>query len=262
MRIIHIINPVKVDSSSDLFVAQPITFESFRIARESCTGVEVLQCTTQFEEDRAIIPSHFRITRNLKRSVADMGGPVLKRKLPLIRDILKKAYRMSKKGDYIIYTNVDIALKPEFYNWVLKIIENGMDAFIVNRRTISAHYKHPSELPEMYSEQGEKHPGYDCFIFQREMFPKMYLGNICIGAAYIGLVLYLNMNLIGDNFKEFGDESLTFHIGDDQVWKNPENNPYAAFNKKEFEKVKSKFKKRFHNVDEVIDNAFPTLRSS
>ncbi len=260
MKLIHIINPVKVGKSSDLFIAQPITFESMRLAKAESSEVTVLQCTTQFAEDREIIPNHLITTKNLRRSIADIDSKDLSRRLPFIRDILKRAYRMSKKGDYIIYTNVDIALRPNFYNWIVKTIESGCDAFIINRRTISAKYSHPSELPEMFEETGIKHPGYDCFVFKRDLFKKMELGRICIGAAYIGLVMFLNMKLLSRNFIEFGEEYLTFHIGDDQVWKNPENNPYAEYNRKEFARVKTKLNRKYQNVEEVIDTAFPSLK--
>jgi len=261
MRIIHIINPVKTSTDSDLYIAQPITFESLKIAKENYRN-DVIQCSAQFSEDLSIIPDHIKITRNLKRSVADLGNDSLNRKLPLIKDILRRAYRISKKGDYCIYTNVDIALQPEFYNWVHHKINEGLDAFIINRRTISSHYKDPSELPLMYEESGSQHPGYDCFVFRRELIKKMILENVCIGAAYIGLALFLNIKLLSKNFIEFTDEYLTFHIGDDQVWKKPENNPFAIHNKNEFDKIKRKFKKRFKNVDELIESAFPTLKSS
>jgi len=38
LKIAHIVNPVKVDISSDLYFAQPITFETMRTAREIACG--------------------------------------------------------------------------------------------------------------------------------------------------------------------------------------------------------------------------------
>lgn len=260
MKLIHIINPVKVAPTSDLYIAQPITFESFKIAKTHSENLKIIQCTAQYLEDEDIIPNSFLKTKNLKRSVIDVGVKGLKRKLPLIKDILRRGYGISRKGDYIIYSNVDIALKPHFYNWVETQINQGHDAFIINRRTISSKYTNPLELPLMFEEKGEKHPGYDCFVFKRELYKKMLLRNVCIGAVYIGLVLFLNMKLLAKNFKEFGDEHLTFHIGNDQVWRSPDNNPYANHNKAEFEKIKSKLSEKFNHVNKVLESAFPSLK--
>ncbi|MEP2934939.1 MAG: hypothetical protein ABJM06_04425 [Gilvibacter sp.] len=263
LTINHIINPVKVTERSDLFVAQPITFESMRVAKEQRSdSVGVSLCTTQYAEDRSIIPQEFIKTKDLKRSMQNIRGRQFERKLPFIKDILKRAYKQSKKGDYIVYSNVDIALQPHFYEWVAGQIKAGKDAFVINRRTISARYTSADQLPEMYLEEGEKHPGYDCFVFKRELYKKMVLGDICVGAVYIGLVLFLNMKLFANNFHEFGEEYLTFHVGNDQVWRNPENDPYASHNKQEFEKIKKKLGRSHKNIAQVIDSAFPDLKQA
>jgi hypothetical protein len=260
MKLVHIINPVKVNLGSDLYIAQPITFESFKIAKSHSEALQIIQCTAQYIEDTSIIPEFYTRTKNLKRSVANFGGPELSRKLPLIKDILKRSYKLSRRGDYIIYSNVDIALKPKFYEWVNTQIINGHDAFVINRRTISSKYTKSLELPLMFEEKGEEHPGYDCFVFKRDIFKKFILGNICVGAVYIGIALFLNMKLFAKNFKEFGDEQLTFHIGNDQVWRSPDNNPYTNHNKAEFEKIKNKLNKKFNTVDEALESAFPSVK--
>lgn len=260
MRLIHIINPVKVGPSSDLFVAQPVTFESLKLAKQRTNNLEVIQLTTQFPEDRSIIPGHLDKTKDLRRSVANLRSKELTRKLPYINDIIKRAYKKSEPGDYIIYSNVDIGVKPEFYNWIHNTIQKGTDAFVINRRTISDRFTSPAQLQEMFQEEGVRHPGYDCFVFRREIYKKMVLEKVCVGAVFIGLAIYLNMNLLSMNFEEFGDEHLTFHIGNDQVWRTSDNNPYAEHNKREFEKVKRKLAKRYDNVNQIIADAFPTLR--
>ena len=260
MKITHIINPVKVKESSDLFKAQPITFETMRKAKEFAKDiVEVNLVTTQFKEDRDIIPEFYDKTQDLERSVLDVGDFNIKRKLPLIKDILKKAVDYDRAADYIIYTNVDIALMPHFYVFVHQKIKEGFDAFVINRRTISESYT-LENLSDAYSDYGKNHPRYDCFVLKKDLFNKMVLNNICIGAVYIGLVLYVNLKLNAKKFKEFEQEHLTFHIGNDQVWKNNKNNQYKEFNEKEFEKIKKALEVRFANVTSVIDSAFPSLK--
>jgi hypothetical protein len=257
MKLLHIINPVEVAQGSDLKIAQPITFESLIKAREFSKNMNIQLVTAQYQEDLEIIPDILSKSKNLKKSVKNIGNNELTRKLPLIKDILKRAYNLSKKGDYIIYSNVDIAVMPFFYNWIEIQINLGYDAFVVNRRTISNKYKNPKELDLMYSEIGEIHPGYDCFVFKRDLYKKLILGNICVGAVYIGLALFINLKLIASKFEEFGTQHLTFHIGNDQVWRKEEHNAYAKHNQEEFEKIKLKLARKYRNVVEIVNSAFP-----
>ena len=60
-------------------------------------------------------------------------------------------------AEYLVYTNVDIALMPYFYSSVCKLIEHGLDAFVIIRRTISKQYLSVLEPPDMYTEIGQQH---------------------------------------------------------------------------------------------------------
>ena len=71
----------------------------------------------------------------------------------------------------------------------------------------------------MYAEVGEPHPGHDCFVFKRSLFPKFKLGTACIGAGRFGKVLITNLICHSDKFKVFKDKHLTFHLGDDRSHK-------------------------------------------
>ncbi|MCR4288341.1 MAG: hypothetical protein NUW09_10065, partial [Deltaproteobacteria bacterium] len=171
-KIAHIINPVKAAKTSDLFVAQPVTFETMRVAREFARGkVAVELYTAQYPEDRSFVPDGFQPTRDLDRSVMDLGSFREKRKLPLIKDILDRLYE-AVDAEYMIYTNVDIALMPHFYLAVDKFIDEGHDAFVINRRTISGRRKLVKDIPLMYAELGKPHPGHDCFVFRRDAYGK------------------------------------------------------------------------------------------
>lgn len=261
--VVHIINPVDVAESSDLFIAQPITFESLlrsRTHNKESMGIELM--TVQFSEDKKIIPTGFFIGPDLDRSIKDYSGFEDGRKLPFISDILKKSELID--ADYIIYSNVDIAVQLDFYEFVHKQILNGFDGFIINRRTISDKYKSVSELEDMYKDFGQSHPGYDCFVIKRENLEKFVLDDIIIGTAYIGLALYLNMRVFSDRFKEFGDEHKTFHIGNDQSWKQSKNNKYLEHNTQCFERIKSQLIDRFgqDSIDQILEQAFPTLSSN
>ncbi|MCP5054021.1 MAG: hypothetical protein GY940_43030, partial [bacterium] len=179
----HIVNPVKVSETSDLYIAQPITFETMKIAREACSHeINVKQFTCQYPEDRCLVPEGFTATPDLERSVLAVGEFKNPRKLPLIKDILDRLYD-NTDALYLIYTNVDIGLQPYFYPAVSAIIQQGYDAFVINRRTIPTNYKSLEEIPAMYTEIGEFHKGWDCFIFERSLYPRFQLGTACIGAG-------------------------------------------------------------------------------
>ena len=260
MRITHIINPVKVGDHSDLFHAQPVTFESMRVARDftrtSNSKVDLELVTCQFEEDLEIVPDYFHPLPNLTKSVLDFGTFKVDRKLPLISDILQAAVQYGD-WDYMIYSNSDIALMPHFYTSVVKFLEDGYDGIIINRRTISDEYKEVADLPLMFAQIGENHPGYDCFILSKSVATQMTLENVVVGAIKIGLALYLNMRVFCSHFQEIGDQHLTFHLGNDQVWKNDKFQDYRDHNSKELKKVIKSLKLKDNNVERYIKEAFP-----
>ncbi|HPF12332.1 MAG TPA: hypothetical protein PLP62_12820 [Flavobacteriaceae bacterium] len=233
LSLTHIINPVKVTTTSDLYVAQPITFETMKRAKGYVNGrVHVDLVTAQFEEDKEIIPGYFQTTPNLERSVLDIGSFQIPRKLPLLNDILERAYQFNPDADYLIYTNVDIALQPHFYDFVSQQIEKGLDAFVINRRTISK--EHSLEgLENAYKDLGEKHPGFDCFVISQAVYSKICLNKVAIGISKVGITLLANLMVFAEHFMLFEEEHLTFHIGADKVWQNPKFHDYFLHNCKE-----------------------------
>jgi hypothetical protein len=233
----HIINPVIVGRESDLFVAQPITFETIRLSREFAQGqVDVDLRSAQYYEDRPLVPSGFQKTPDLDRSVLDFGTFQVKRKLPLLKDILDRLYGATE-AEYLIYTNVDIALMPHFYIAVDRLITLGYDAFIISRRVIPKTYTHPHDIPLMAAQVGEPHVGHDCFVFKRSVYSDYFLGNVCIGAARVDEVLALNLIYHAQKFERFSDLHLTFHIGNDRVWKSASQADYFVYNESELDRV-------------------------
>lgn len=248
-RIAHVVNPVKVGEQSDLFLAQPVTFETMRRAKAFASSeVEVELFTAQYPEDHEILPNGFTVLPDLERSVLDFGEFEKKRKLPLVRDMLDRLYQASD-ADYFIYTNVDIALMPHFYLSVAKMLEQ-YDALVINRRTISK-FDSLEQLPLMYAEVGKKHPGYDCFVFSREAYAKFELENICIGAVLVDLMLYANVLGFSKNFLEAKDSDMTFHIGDDRIWDNPANRPFLLHNADQVEAAMPKLHAKLKPFDET-----------
>lgn len=233
MRIAHIINPVKVTSSSELYTAQPITFESIKVAKQFASGkVDIELFAIGYSEDEEIIPDYFHLLPPLSRSVLDFGNFAQKRKYPIFNDVLQALYQTSN-AEYLIYTNMDISLMPQFYVVVAKLIEAGSDAILINRRGIASSYKNVSDLPLMYSEFGKPHPGFDCFVFRRDILPKIILENVCLGVSFSEVALVHNLIAFAQNLKLVDDLHLTFHIGSEVM--PPLNKEFYNHNRSEYE---------------------------
>ena len=269
MRISHIINPVKVSDKSDLFIAQPITFESMRVAKQfaesAIKDLRIDLVSVQYVEDREIVPDYFTLLTDLEKSVLDFSNFEQSRKLPIINDILSRAYSFSKDSDYLIYTNVDIALMPQFYLFIYGKILSGCDSLIINRRTISQTFSQPWQLYQMYSELGKPHPGFDCFVFKRDLYPKFILGKTCIGANWIGRVMFGNLVTFSQDLQIETDAHLTFHIGDDGAWLSGKFNDFDNFNKAEAYSILEQLKSATDDVNKLRElfqvKQFMDLRS-
>lgn len=253
--IAHIIHPGIVPETSDLTIAQPITFETMRVAAEFSRGsAEVsLFAVQHHDEARVPLPACFKRTVDLHRDVTDLRPFKERRPLALMRDILDILYE-SSRAEYFIYTNVDIGLQPYFYSSVREIVERGYDAFVINRRTIPAAYTSVEEIPLMYAEVGEFHKGYDCFVFKREIYPKFILGDICIGAPWVGRALLANMVYFSTRFREFRDHHFTFHIGDSLGWRRERYSDYFQHNKKQYDSI-------FNRLETQLGALGPVWRS-
>ena len=234
MKFAHIINPVKVSVASELGIAQPITFESIRMAKDFAhSKVDVELYTICYEEDREIIPTGFIQLPNLTRSVLDLKTFSKQKKYPVLTDVLTALYNASN-ADYLIFTNMDISLMPQFYSAIAAIIENEKcDALLVNRRGISTKYKSVDELPLMYADYGKPHPGFDCFIFKRELFSKLILENICVGVSFSEVALTHNLIAFAEKLKLVDDLHLTFHLGSEVM--PPLDEEYYRHNRNEYE---------------------------
>ena len=245
LKVVHIINPVNVAKNNQLFAAQLITFESMRVAisQTKISDFEIIQCCTQYPEDVEVVPSYFHKLSNLTRSVSDINSELKVRKLPLIKDILSKTTEI-EKIDFIIYTNVDIALMPFFYDSVFEYIKEGHDFISINRRRLENKYDTAEQLPMMYAELGKSHPGFDCFIFKQSLLKKLHLDGICVGVPFLEVSLLHNLLAFSENPKIIFDKHLSFHIGMSVLAFNKDSyyqhNRHTYFNKI-YPIIKSKF---------------------
>jgi hypothetical protein len=225
LKLAHIVNPLVVTNpGSNLCYAQPVTLRSMRIARERAIEtfqVQVTHYAAFYEEDRPAVPAAFVPTPVLQRSVLDfveLPPTVEGRKLPLLRDILDRLYKAAEDADYLIYSNIDIGLRPDFYLEVARLIEEGTDAFVIGRRIVSTEFNSPDDLEKIFAHEGEPIVGFCCFVFPRAHYPDYLLDDICIGLQPVGVTLAVNMIQRAAHFQNFSAARLTFHLGDERVW--------------------------------------------
>jgi len=207
------------------------------------TNVEIEQYAVIYPEDEEVIPEGFTRTEDLDRSVLDLGKFNIERRLPLFRDIIDRLYEASD-ADYFIQTNADISLMPQFYLVVNRLIDIGHESFCINKRLIPDSYNDVDELPFMYSEIGDSHQGLDCFVFPRSVYPKIKMGNVCMGTPWSEATLATGLALYTKNFTVFKTLHLTFHIGDSRIWKPANFRDYRLHNLTEYCKVLKLLKKK------------------
>ncbi len=260
-RIAHIINPFTTPETSDLKTAQPIVWETIRIAKQFAENVikgdfHIDLYATIYSQDEGILPEGFTRTDDLTRSISSIGKFKIGRELPFVKDILNNLYEASD-ADYFIQTNSDICLMPQFYLAVNKLIDRGHDAFIINRRVIPGEYKDIEDIPIMYAEIGAPHGGCDCFVFPRKIYPAYRIGNVCMGIPWQETTLATSMAFYAEKCKMFTDAHLTFHIGDPRIWLNIDYADYRVHNTNEFAKVYKEFKKKnYHKMQHPIIKYF------
>ena len=236
MKIAHLVNPVKLDSDRDLSWQQPITYKSMKYAKEFAKNeVDVEQVACFYPEDEGMVPDGFIKTKPLEMSALDIQDFKIPRKLPLFKEMLQRLWETSD-ADYFIQTNADIGLTPHFYLLVKELIEDGNDSFCINKRILPEQLKDYS-LPVIWSSIGGGHAGHDCFVFRRDLYPILRLGNIVMGTPWSETTLITNLVAYAKNFKVFKNANATFHLGDRRVWIGHELNDYRILNTNEFARI-------------------------
>ena len=221
----HIINPFTCPENSEHGIASKITYESLRIAvgKAQSHGIHIEVNAVVLAGDEIAIKPPAKLAGHLERTIQDIRPLLPRRPFPLISDILQVGARTSN-CDYLIFTNMDIAVQPDFYLRLHEIIDNRFEPdtpFIVYRRNIPDFYNSIKQLPEMYqaSESCQVAYGYDCFVFPKSYVAQLDLGSCCIGAAHFDYLLFIALDAIsGFRAKRINDLPLTFHIGNDIAW--------------------------------------------
>jgi hypothetical protein len=94
------------------------------------------------------------------------------------------------------------------------------------------HFRSLEDLPRIFELEGAPHSGFDCFVFDRSLYPKFHMGKICVGIPFIEMIFSQNLFCYAERFQLFDRDYLTFHVGM-EIFKKRDPD-YLAFNKAEF----------------------------
>lgn len=252
MKFIHLINPFISNEINNKI--SNLTLDSIENAKKTIKydDLEIINCYTCYEEDLVLMNNrNFKQLDLLQRSIKDIHKFNKPKKFPLIFDILDTIKNID--GDYVIYTNIDINIIPNFYNEIYEYIQKGFDGFTINRVTIHTNDILNSNINDLYElvKDGEYHPGLDCFIFRKEILKDIPREDMCIGTSYFDRYIYNYVHSLSNNSVHMMKPYLTFHIGDDRNWVDAEE--YIRYNKQLYEKhtvPQCSIKSMFYDLNE------------
>jgi hypothetical protein len=244
LKIAHVINVTEINEqkrASYLHIAQPLTIKSMLIAKQvSLSLVDVELVAVRHQDENIEVPAGFSRAADIDKYAWEyidiLKKCIPKKPLPRLTDILQSLYN-SSDAEYFIYTNLDIGIRPHFYTYIKQMIEKGYDAFCINRRDLPKKNNgvllDSSKTGLIYTLEGDRHPGIDCFVFKRRIFPHLNLGHVYVGFPPVGQVLKTQVEINSKSFTWIKDEFLTFHIGHDSPWLNSENSAYFDENERQ-----------------------------
>jgi FkbM family methyltransferase len=147
----------------------------------------------QSAEDPDLTPVGFTRSSDLARDARTLGAFGVPRPLPLLFDVLDRLAEQTPPDGFMIFTNADICLKPQFYRAVRELLGNGFDALVINRRTVPPDHAFAQGSVLAQAETGLPHPGYDCFVFRRDHYERFVRNDALIGIPGVARGLLFNM---------------------------------------------------------------------
>jgi hypothetical protein len=80
-------------------------------------------------------------------------------------------------------------------------------------------------LPELEKLEGRSHGGCDCFVFLKNIIPKLKIGNVCVGYPPVGTTLWSAIKSMTRKHRHVytgggAKNAYTFHLGRDLGWRN------------------------------------------
>ncbi len=231
----HIINPYRAPIGSESARVQERTLESLSVASAFSQDVINVRYLIRADPDDGDLGPLAQILPNqsiqpLTRFSFDVGNFAIQRRLPLLSDMF--AVEVPTNADcYVIFTNMDICVTPYFYTECARLLLEGSDCMVINRRTVDKRFL-DLPLTEGFTSASKDHPGHDCFIFPASFLRKANLPDSILGIGYVFRPLLLNCILhFGERFREHRDFHLTIHFGDDMEWKDSRYADYLEYNK-------------------------------
>jgi hypothetical protein len=254
VKVSHLINTVGDSARGDLREAQRITLESIYQARQVTNPeIEVEVRAARFADEP--LPADWLVDAvQLTRSVIDVVPFPCERRLPLLADILTG---VPSDSDLVVFTNIDIAVQPHFYELLVDLHARGYDAFTINRRTVLPRNGSSDGLAWFTTQPGMAHWGTDCFVFVPSIAPQIDVGQVCLGVGAMAKALLFNLRLLVHRFRVFADLHATFHVGDDRIWRSSAFSDLTRHNDREVCDVVRRLSERFdsHTVAQL-----PTVR--
>jgi hypothetical protein len=233
VRFTHILNPYRAQTQRARAI-QELTFETIRIATLAAAASVKVRCIcVTFPDEIDIVPADFLAAGTLTRTVADVAAFQVHRRMPLVFDILDSGVALVEAPgceDFIIFSNMDIHLQPNFYLVVWDFIKAGYDVIDVHRRLIPEYEPSSHKLPLMFAEQGSHHGGMDCVVFPHAKYKLFVRNNACVGMSLVMKGMIFNCATHAKRFLVLSNAHLTFHLGNDRAWAVPLFQDYTDFN--------------------------------
>ncbi len=239
--IAHVVNLApdnEATRKSYLHVAQPVTARSMSAARDRVAEpIDVELLAVRHRTETGPLPAGFRELKPIAtyawEHLPEISDPAIRRNFIRLGDVLGAAHEESD-SEWLVYTNSDIGLQPHFYREIADRIRGGWDAFCINRQDLPKAWRGQTldadHLETIWEAPGFAHRGIDCFVFRRELVPKLDLGDVFIGAPPVGLVLMQQIRKHARNFGWIKTGRHTFHLGSDRAWRQSMSSPYARAN--------------------------------
>ena len=231
-KFFHVVNPFTGGKPEGIDQTQRVTIEGMAQAKEY-TKADVSLIFALENGDGHLSFECGESIECINRYVGDVAEFESNKKLPLLYDIIGAALPHAADDDYIVYTNVDIIPVPHFYDALEEIAKRGIDAFSINRRTLSGNWEGSGLSALSLSEVGSAHPGTDCLVFKAKIFRECVESHTCIGAMNVMKSFLYNLAALSPRLVIIEDAYLTCHIGDDRAWGDADFNEYAEHNKKQ-----------------------------
>lgn len=216
MLFTHIFAPYSLAASSLAAAEVGIVYESWQLAaaRAARKGMEIdfLACT--FAEDQSAVPGFARASSPLRHYALDTRTGS---HLPTVGEVWEKAFAEGN-GSFVVFTNVDIGLQPDFYLKVHALLskfekEHAMQGLtspttVLEFTRVQSVALRPGEaipsLDAVLAAPAGRHPGHDCFVVPRARIPEqLRTGGLVLGMPPWGTMYHLALER---------DEHLNFHF--------------------------------------------------